>query len=156
MRSSLKLGIAVFATAATMFGGSAFANAHGGGFGSQAAQPCPAGGTASVATDAPTTMWPPNHKQHTYTFTYSGGTSGDMFTTTTTSSDGNGVVTADSGSPATADATGSASTQSTLVSARPGTSKTGRTYTVAYTVSGSNSCSGSFTITVPHDRRHTH
>jgi hypothetical protein len=146
MRSSLKLGVAVFATAATMFGGSAFASGHGGG--TQTPQTC---GTGTVSTDAPVTLWPPNGKSHTYTFTYSGGTSGDVLTTTTTSSDGNGVV-SDS-APGTADDSGTATTTDTVRSQRPGTSKTGRTYTVSYTVSGSNTCDGSFTITVPHDRR---
>jgi len=45
------------------------------------------------------------------------------------------------------------STQSTVVASRPGTSKTGRTYTMTYTVTGSNGCTGTFAVTVPHDRR---
>ena len=150
MRSSLKLAAAVVTTAVTMVGGSALAsNPHSHG-GSQTPFAC---GTGTVGSDAPMTLWPPNGKSHTYTTTYSNGTSGDVLTTTTTSSDGKGVVDADSGSPATADATGTASTSSTVKARRPGNSKTGRTYTIEFTVSGSNTCNGSFTINVPHDRR---
>jgi hypothetical protein len=150
MRTHLKLVFAVVLAAATMFGGSALAKGRPNG-GTQAAQVC---GTGSVSTDAPMRIWPPNGKKHTYTFTYTGGSENDTFSTVTSSSDNKGVVTADSGSPATVDAAGDpVSTQSTLRAGRPGHPKNGRTYTVEYTVSGSNSCTGSFTIVVPHDRR---
>ncbi len=149
MRTHLKLVFAVVLAAATMFGGAAFAKGRPGG--TQADQPC---GTGTVTTNAPMKVWPPNGKNHTYTFTYSGGATGDVFTTTTTSSDGKGVTAADAGSPATVgDPAGDVSTQSTVRAARAGKTKTGRTYTVSYTVSGSNTCEGSFTILVPHDQR---
>ena len=151
MRTHLKLVFAVFLTAATMFGGTALAKGRPNG-GTQPSQAC---GSGTVSTDAPMRLRPPNGKKHMYTFTYSGGSSGDVFTTTTTSSDGKGVVTADSGSPATVDDAGDpVSTQSTVRAARAGHPRNGRTYTVAFSVTGgSNSCTGSFTIVVPHDRR---
>ena len=150
MRSSLKLVCAVVTTAVTVLGGSALASSpHSGG--TQTPQVC---GTGTVSTDAPVTLWPPNHKAHTYNVTYSGGATGDTLSTTTTSSDGNGVV-SDSAPATVGDPAGDVSTQSTVKAERSGPNRAGRTYTMTYTVTGSNNCSSSFTVTVPHDRRKT-
>src|SRR5438477_12960970 len=94
MRSSVKLALAVATTAATLFGGSALASSNPNG--NTTGTPAPCGtGTATVTVSGSKVLWPPNHKMHNYTVTYSGGAAGDTLTTTASSDDGKGVSTTD-------------------------------------------------------------
>ena len=153
MKHALRMAAGVLVIVAFAAGQARAANPHGGSTASS--QAC--GDAGTVAMNGKARLWPPNHKMSPYTFAYSGGTEGETFATHASSSAADptsGVSPVDAS--AVADAEGNATTTHSLRAERAGTDKTGRTYTIAFSVTGSDSsevCSGSFTVVAPHDNR---
>lgn len=160
----------LFALFAVTLLATGLAGARGGGVG---VNECGDGEGGHTVTWTPTTVWPPNHKYQDVTITYTDSSDDHQLTLAATSAthdqyDGNGDELNGAGNtdedvvlPADA-ATGQGSV-SVVVRARgerSGRDKTGRVYTVDYTATSTdgddeadNDCSGTITVTVPHDCR---
>jgi hypothetical protein len=129
-------------------------------------------GSLDVSITSPETLWPPNHKgvpasiraidsdNDEVTLT-TGGTHNQIANGEEYNGSGNTDPATDVNPPAASDTgqTGNTATNQHQVRAeRAGTDKAGRTYTLTYTATGNgaggnDSCTGTFTIFVPHDQR---
>lgn len=133
----------------------------------------------SLSYYGPTSMWPPNHKYQPFSITGTSSLGGPVTLDTSGTHDqydgdtemtGTGhtaddivpnddqATTASASTAkapaATEDGTGSVTTDWEARSERAGAVKAGRTYTVTGTIhQGPTSCTGTWTLTVPHDQR---
>ena len=113
---------------------------------------------ATVQLLGPNSLWPPNHKMVTETLQLSGALPGERLDSMASSNEapdalGSGHTLTDYSPPAdhqSADSTGTATSVYQLRAERAGPGN-GRTYTINYMVDNGLRCSGSFSVSVPHD-----